>query len=42
MYPLMLAATAVVAAPFLVPEPEVIGTGVSDNFTPIKLSLIHI
>lgn len=37
MYPLMLAATAVVAAPFLLTEPKVVGTGVSDNFTPIKV-----
>ena len=37
MYPLMLAATAVVAAPFLLTEPKVVGTGISDNFTPIKV-----
>jgi len=33
----MLAATAVVAAPFLLTEPKVVGTGISDNFTPIKV-----
>ena len=37
MYPLMLAATAAVAAPFLLTEPKVVGTGISDNFTPIKV-----
>ena len=37
MYPLMLAATAVVATPFLLTEPKVVGTGISDNFTPIKV-----
>ena len=37
MYSLLIAATAVVAAPFLVREQEVIGTDIADNITPIEV-----
>ena len=39
MYSMLLAATAVAATPFFITQPEtkVVGSGISDNFTPIKV-----
>lgn len=39
MYSMLLAVTAVAATPFFITQPEtkVVGSGISDNFTPIKV-----